>query len=152
MPKIAVVIEYDSPDGPLWLNPDNVALALHAHCENTKFKVEWAEGGNPWVEVPKNELHPHPKTCPKCGDDEVYYERFTEHSGGTYACHNGDCGWIMPAQINSKAMDCQEKSIELINKFLEIEGQRREELCAAFSEAIEWGRNDQFARLERFGT
>jgi len=48
MPKISVVIEYDSPNDPLWLNPDSVALALHAYCENTKFKVKWAKGGNPW--------------------------------------------------------------------------------------------------------
>lgn len=38
--------------------------------------------------------------------------------------------------------DAQEKCIELTGKFPEITGQRREELCAAFSEAIEWGRDD----------
>jgi hypothetical protein len=42
VPKIAVVIEYDTPDDPLWLNPDNVALCLHAYCQNTKFSVSWA--------------------------------------------------------------------------------------------------------------
>lgn len=35
--------------------------------------------------------------------------------------------------------DAQYKSIELTNLFPEIKGQRREKLCAAFSEAIEWG-------------
>ena len=48
MPRIAVVIEYDSPDDPMWLNPDNVALALSAYCKNTNFSVSWAENGNPW--------------------------------------------------------------------------------------------------------
>ena len=49
MPKIAVIIEYDAPDDPLWLNPDNVSLCLHAYCPNTKFSVSWASGGNPWA-------------------------------------------------------------------------------------------------------
>ena len=39
MPKITVEIEWDWPDLPSWLNADNVALALHAHCKNTKFVV-----------------------------------------------------------------------------------------------------------------
>ena len=39
MPKIAVEIEWDWPDGPSWLNADNVAVALHAYCKNTKFVV-----------------------------------------------------------------------------------------------------------------
>ena len=39
MPKITVEIEWDWPDEPEWLNADNVALALHAHCKNTKFAV-----------------------------------------------------------------------------------------------------------------
>lgn len=39
MPKIAVEIEWDWPEEPEWLNSDNVALALHAHCKNTKFVV-----------------------------------------------------------------------------------------------------------------
>jgi len=49
MPKISVVIEYDSPKDSLWLNPDNVAIALSSYCKNTKFSVEWAENGNPWI-------------------------------------------------------------------------------------------------------
>ena len=40
-------------------------------------------------------------------------------------------------------MDAQDKSIQLTNHFIEITGARREELCAKFSEAIEWGRNDE---------
>lgn len=48
MTKIIVEIEYDQPEDPYWLNPDNVAMCLHAYCENTKFKVRWARGGNPW--------------------------------------------------------------------------------------------------------
>ena len=48
MPEIIVKIEYDSPEDPYWLNPDNVAVALSAYCRNTRFKCEWAERGNPW--------------------------------------------------------------------------------------------------------
>jgi hypothetical protein len=48
MPKIAVIIKYDRPESPYWLNPDNVALALHAYCKNTKFEVTWAKNGDPW--------------------------------------------------------------------------------------------------------
>ncbi len=51
MPKIAVVIEYDHPEDPYWLNPDNVATALSAYCVNTNFRVIWVPGGNPWVEA-----------------------------------------------------------------------------------------------------
>ena len=36
----------------------------------------------------------------------------------------------------------QEKAIELTGRFPEITHQRREQLCAAFSEAIEWGRTN----------
>ena len=39
MPRIIVQIEWDTPDEPLWLNADNVAIALHSYCKNTKFKV-----------------------------------------------------------------------------------------------------------------
>jgi len=39
VPSIVVVIEWDKPDEPFWLNADNVAIALHAYCENTKFQV-----------------------------------------------------------------------------------------------------------------
>ena len=39
MPRITVEIEWDAPDDPLWLNADNIAIALHAYCTNTRFKV-----------------------------------------------------------------------------------------------------------------
>lgn len=39
MPKIVVEIDWGWPDEPFWLNADNVALALHAYCINTKFQV-----------------------------------------------------------------------------------------------------------------
>ena len=39
MPRITVEIEWDVPDEPFWLNPDNVALALGAYCRNTAFTV-----------------------------------------------------------------------------------------------------------------
>lgn len=40
MPKIAVQIEWDVPDDPYWLNADNIVLALHAYCKNTRFVVQ----------------------------------------------------------------------------------------------------------------
>lgn len=39
MPSIIVRIEWDMPDEPFWLNSDNVAVALHAYCKNTRFMV-----------------------------------------------------------------------------------------------------------------
>lgn len=48
MPKIVVSIEYDKPEIPYWLNPDSVQLCLESECKNTRFKVRWAEGGDPW--------------------------------------------------------------------------------------------------------
>ena len=39
MPKCIVEITWDTPDYKEWLPPDNIALALHAYCENTNFKV-----------------------------------------------------------------------------------------------------------------
>ena len=53
MPKIAVEIEYDTPEDPYWLNPDNVATALSAYCPNTKFKVEWWLNEDPWKKEEK---------------------------------------------------------------------------------------------------
>jgi hypothetical protein len=43
MPKITVEIWWDMPDDPFWLNPDNVATALHAYCRNTRFIVKSAK-------------------------------------------------------------------------------------------------------------
>ena len=62
MPKICVTIEYDQPDDPFWLNPDNVSVALHAYCKNTAFRVEWAgEGADPaWKEPP---VYPQDGAC-----------------------------------------------------------------------------------------
>jgi len=59
MPKIVVVIEYDQPDDKYWMNPDNVAICLHAQCKNTKFRVSWAEGGNPWAAPEAAEQNGH---------------------------------------------------------------------------------------------
>lgn len=39
MPKIIVKIEWDVPDDKNWLNPYNIALALHSHCKNSRFLV-----------------------------------------------------------------------------------------------------------------
>lgn len=43
MPQITVTIEWDKPNEPFWLNPDNVCLALNAYCANTHFIVRNAE-------------------------------------------------------------------------------------------------------------
>ena len=47
MPQIKVIITYDQPDHPYWLNPDKVALCLRAYCRHTEFEVEWADDGIP---------------------------------------------------------------------------------------------------------
>lgn len=46
MPSIIIKIKWDWPNDPCdknWLNADNVAIALHAYCKNTKFIVSSAE-------------------------------------------------------------------------------------------------------------
>ena len=43
MQEITVKIKCDTPDGEHWLNYDNVSLALHAYCPNTKFEVAAVE-------------------------------------------------------------------------------------------------------------
>lgn len=58
-PEIMVRIAYDRPTDPYWLNPDNVALALAAYCPNTRFRVRWSPGGDPWSDIP-------PRSCLKC--------------------------------------------------------------------------------------
>lgn len=40
--KTTVSIEWDEPSGveyQAWLCADNISIALHAYCKNTKFKV-----------------------------------------------------------------------------------------------------------------
>lgn len=37
--KTTVEIEWDEPKEQAWLCADNIAVALHAHCPNTKFVV-----------------------------------------------------------------------------------------------------------------
>ena len=39
MPRIDVRIEWDEPDDPHWLNPENLELALSEYCSNTLFTV-----------------------------------------------------------------------------------------------------------------
>ena len=48
MPKITVEINYDWPDDPYWLNPENVKYCLEKECSATNFAVNWAESGDPW--------------------------------------------------------------------------------------------------------
>ena len=52
MPKITVEINYDWPDDPYWLNPDNVKYCLEKTCSKTHFAVNWAESGDPWRLTP----------------------------------------------------------------------------------------------------
>ena len=40
MPTKCFNITWDAPNEPHWLNADNIAVALHAHCENTRFTVK----------------------------------------------------------------------------------------------------------------
>jgi len=47
-----------------------------------------------------------------------------------------------PVSSEPPPMDAQGKAIELVDRFQCINGNVREALCSAFSEAIEWGRND----------
>ena len=39
MPSKVVLISWDMPDDKGWLVEDNIALALHAYCPNTEFRV-----------------------------------------------------------------------------------------------------------------
>jgi len=50
MPKIIVEIQYDQPDDPYWLNPDNVAYCLNKVTAIEGLKISWAENGDPWKE------------------------------------------------------------------------------------------------------
>ena len=53
MPETYVKIEWDKPDDtPGWLCADNIAIALHAYCENTKFKVSEIPHDKMPAEVP----------------------------------------------------------------------------------------------------
>lgn len=56
--EITVKIKWDKPEEQAWLNADNISIALHAYCKNTKFEVKeiqipcdadieaWAENKN----------------------------------------------------------------------------------------------------------
>ena len=39
MPSKLVLITWDMPDNKEWLAEDNIAIALHAYCPNTKFRI-----------------------------------------------------------------------------------------------------------------
>lgn len=41
--KTVVEIQWDEPKDQHWLCPANIAIALRAYCQNTQFKVEYAE-------------------------------------------------------------------------------------------------------------
>lgn len=38
--EITVTIKWDKPKDKNWLCPDNIAIALHSYCKNTKFEVK----------------------------------------------------------------------------------------------------------------
>jgi len=39
MPSKVVLIVWDMPSDENWLTENNIALALHAYCPNTKFQI-----------------------------------------------------------------------------------------------------------------
>ena len=39
MPQKIVLIQWDTPEEEGWLAEDNIAIALHAYCPNTTFRV-----------------------------------------------------------------------------------------------------------------
>jgi hypothetical protein len=45
--KTIVEIEWDLPKEQAWLCADNISIALHAYCQNTKFKVRSLKKGLP---------------------------------------------------------------------------------------------------------
>lgn len=74
--KTVVEIEWDSPEIQSWLCDDNISIALHAYCKNTKFKVK--------------ELRPFPSSQPS---GEVNSHK-----------HSGDCT-IYASMVNGEATD-----------------------------------------------
>ena len=42
--KTIVEIEWDQPEEQAWLCAENISIALHAYCKNTKFKVREVRG------------------------------------------------------------------------------------------------------------
>lgn len=75
MPRRLVVIEWDQPEYEGWLADDNIAIALHAYCPNTKFTVRGARYSR-FLEDCKGSVHvgpflatPDGKTqCSACGN------------------------------------------------------------------------------------
>lgn len=56
--KTVVEIEWDEPQLQEWLCADNISIALHAYCKNTKFKVtnlDNKEPKCPYCGLPKND-------------------------------------------------------------------------------------------------
>lgn len=49
--KLVMEIEYDQPDDPYWMNPDNLAYVLKKHTAIQGLQVRWAERGDPWRET-----------------------------------------------------------------------------------------------------
>ncbi len=41
-------IEYEQPDDPYWMNPDNLAIVLNQNTGIKGLKITWAENGDPW--------------------------------------------------------------------------------------------------------
>ena len=46
--KLVMELEYDQPDDPYWMNPDNLEWLLNKHTGIKGLQVRWAEGGDPW--------------------------------------------------------------------------------------------------------
>ncbi len=68
MPCLTVKIAYDQPCDPDWLNADNVSIALHAYCSNTKFEVTTIV---PWASCEEEESDQEkPDNAQQCQRDE----------------------------------------------------------------------------------
>ena len=65
MPKINVIIEWDTPEDSMWLNPDNIAVALHSYCTNTQFVVKEA-AQRPVAADLATSVREQRMSCPHC--------------------------------------------------------------------------------------
>ena len=64
--KLIMELEYDQPDDPYWMNPDNLAWLLGKYTAMKNIRVNWAENGDPWRR-PESKifLRPRPRLEPK---------------------------------------------------------------------------------------
>ena len=135
MPRIIVNIEWDVPDEPHWLNPDNVALALGAHCRNTAFEVRSAM--DPSAEVarlrealaqildarPEIDTSSRPDRCPQCRNiSYVGNQVCPTCQGELFDCHK-----IARAALSTPADEPQGAEHWLEQHDEEVRAQEREQ-------------------------